>query len=44
MDENLWGVPKPPPLDRTGLSLIEFVFAMELSWDDRHQSHSSLLW
>ena len=26
------------------LHLIEVIFGMKLSWDDRHQSHTLLLW
>ena len=26
------------------LSCIEFIFGMELPWDDKHQPNTSLLW
>ena len=45
-EKPLWGWldPPPPPLVKEGLSRIEFIFAIKVSWDNRHKPHTSLLW
>ena len=42
--KNLCGVGSTPPLVKEGLSRIEFIFALKVSWDNKHQPHTSLLW